>query len=109
MIPMSEVELLLNQHMTSPGGAPEPTPDWARLRGYQVISETRRPWRTGRIWRLGEKELVARKYFPPPASFELADALQDRNPSELSLRRFGLGLQALQLTSVEWHRHWGRQ
>src|SRR6188768_2527878 len=65
MIPMSEVELLLNQHMASPGGAPEPTPDWARLRGYQVISETRRPWRTGRIWRLGEKELVARKYFPP--------------------------------------------
>lgn len=49
-----------------------------------------------------------RKYFPPPAPFELADALEDRNPSELSLKRYELGLQALQLTSLDWHRHWGR-
>jgi len=65
-------------------------------------------FRSDRIWRLGEKELVQRKYVPPPAPFELADALEDRNPSELSLKRYELGLQALQLTSLDWHRHWGR-
>ena len=64
-------------------------------------------WRTGGIWRLGEKELVARKYFPP-SRIELHGAREDENPHELAtIWRNRLEVQALQLTSVEWHRHWG--
>jgi len=63
-------------------------------------------WRTGRIWRLGEKELVARKYFPP-SRIELHDAQEDDKDDPMFQFRFHNGLNALQLTSVEWHRHWG--
>jgi len=64
-------------------------------------------FRTGRIWRLGEKELTARKYFAP-AELELHDAREDEEPTAFARERYRLGITAKQLTSLAWHEHWGR-
>jgi hypothetical protein len=63
-------------------------------------------FRTGRIWRMGEKELVVRKYAAPPVPIELHDALEDREPTPAAIARFQQGLGARQLTSVKWHQFW---
>ncbi len=65
-------------------------------------------FRTGRIWRLGEKELVVRKY-NPPKRLELHCAREDENPHDLAaIWRNRLEVQAGQLTSPAWHEYWGR-
>lgn len=62
-------------------------------------------FRRGRIWRLGEKELVERKY-NPPARIELHDAFEDREPTPAAISRYERGLGARQLTSAVWHAFW---
>lgn len=62
-------------------------------------------FRTGRIWRLGEKEFHAAHYFKP-ARIELHDALEDREPTPAAIKRYELGIGARQLTSAMWHAFW---
>lgn len=64
-------------------------------------------FRTGTIWRLGEQELVVRRY-NAPRRIELRGARED-DPAvnkELADRRLQLGLNAQQLTSPVWHQFW---
>lgn len=62
-------------------------------------------FRTGRIWRLGEQEVVVRRYYPPKR-IELRGAREDDVAVDKPLadRRLVLGLHAEQLTHEVWHR-----
>jgi len=63
-------------------------------------------FRTGRIWRLGEKELVVRKY-NVPKRIQLRDAREDDlniDPDRV-VHRASLGVAAFQLTSAAWHEY----
>ncbi len=63
-------------------------------------------FRRGRIWRLGEKELLGPARYNPPAAIELHDALEDREPTPAAISRYERGLGARQLTSAVWHGFW---
>jgi len=71
----------------------------------EAYREPMTKFRTGRIWRLGEKELVVRKYVAP-STLELWDALEDSEPTPAAIARFQQGLGASQLTSTKWHQFW---
>jgi hypothetical protein len=66
-------------------------------------------FRFDRIWRLGEKELKEPPKYWRARSIELNGALEDDEPTGLACERYGLGISAIQVTSLAWHEHWGRQ